>query len=135
MTTRATGTFEVKLSPQPNTVAEAPSLGRLLLDKQFFGDLEATSQGQMLAAHTAVADSAGYVALERVTGSLHGRQGSFVLQHSGLMNRGAGQLTITVVPDSGTEALAGLAGSMTIVIDEAGKHTYQFEYTLSDAAA
>ena len=134
MTTRATGTFDVKLSPQPNTESEAPSLGRLLLDKQFFGDLEATSQGQMLAARTAIDDSAGYVALERVAGSLHGRRGTFVLQHSGLMNRGVGQLTITVVPDSGTEALAGLAGSMTIAIDEAGKHTYAFEYTL-DAPA
>ena len=133
--THASGTFEVHLAPQPNSADEAPSLSRLLLDKQFHGDLAATSQGQMLAAHTAVADSAGYVALERVTGSLHGRQGTFVLQHSGLMNRGAGQLTITVVPDSGTEALKGLAGSMTIAIDEAGEHTYAFAYTLGDAPA
>src|SRR5687767_4285211 len=116
MTTRATGTFDVKLAPQPNTAAEAPSLGRLLLDKQLFGDLEATSQGQMLSARTAIDNSAGYVALERVAGRLHGRQGTFVLQHSGLMNRGAGHLTITVVPDSGTEELAGLSGSMTIAI-------------------
>ncbi len=130
MATHAIGTFDVKLSPQPNTEAEAPSLGRLLLDKQFHGDLEATGQGQMLAARTAVDDSAGYVALERVTGTLHGRQGAFVLQHSGLMNRGAGQLTITVVPDSGTDALAGLAGSMRIAIDGDGKHTHDLEYTL-----
>jgi hypothetical protein len=129
----ARGTFEVKLTPQPPTAAEEQSLGRLLLDKQFVGDLQGTSQGQMLAARTAVEDSAGYVALERVTGTLHGRRGSFVLQHYGLMTRGAGSLTVTVVPDSGTDELVGLAGSMTIDVD-AG-HAYVFEYTLAETPA
>lgn len=130
MNTRATGTFEVNLTPQPKAAGEEPSLSRLLLAKQFQGDLEGSAQGQMLAARTGVDNSAGYVALERVTGALHGQRGSFVLQHGGLMNRGAGQLSITVVPDSGSDALAGLAGSMTIAQDADGKHTYVFEYTL-----
>jgi hypothetical protein len=101
----------------------------MILDKQFHGDLEATSKGQMLAAGTAVQGSAGYVAMERVTGTLNGRSGTFVLQHSGTMNRGAPHLTLTVVPDSGTGELEGLAGSMTIDRAE-GKHSYGFEYTL-----
>jgi hypothetical protein len=100
------------------------------LDKQFHGDLEATGKGQMLAVGANVKDSAGYVALERVTGTLHGHSGSFALQHSGTMTRGAAQLTVTVVPDSGTGQLAGLAGKMTINIVE-GKHFYDFEYTLA----
>src|SRR5258706_10168790 len=106
---------------------EGADLGRMAIDKQFRGDLEGTSKGQMLAAGTAVKDSAGYVALERVRGTLNGRRGSFVLQHSGTLTRGAPELTITVVPDSGTEELAGLAGRMTITI-EGGKHTYDFDY-------
>ena len=130
MTNRATGSFEVKLSPQAaDDGSENPPVGRLLLDKQFHGDLEATSKGQMLAAGTAVKGSAGYVAIEQVTGTLKGRTGTFVLQHSGLMNRGEPQLTITVVPDSGTGDLAGLAGKMGIEI-AGGKHSYDFEYTL-----
>jgi hypothetical protein len=128
--TQARGTFEVKLTPQPpEASAGAAPIGRMLLDKQFHGDLEATSQGQMLAAGTEVKGSAGYVALERVTGTLHGRSGTFVLQHTGTMNRGTPQLTITVVPDSGTGGLTGLAGSLTIEIAD-GKHSYGFEYTL-----
>ena len=134
MANRATGTFEVKLTPQPADDAGAgSSLGRLTIDKQFHGDLEATSQGQMLTAGTAVKDSAGYVAIERVTGALMGRTGSFVFQHSGTMTRGAPQLSVTVVPDSGTGELAGLTGSMTILIAD-GKHSYQFEYALPVAA-
>ena len=103
MTTEASGTFDVKLIPQAleENVGD-PSVGRLSIDKQFHGDLEATSKGQMLAAGTDVADSAGYVALERVVGTLHGRSGTFALQHSGTMTRGAPTLLITVVPDSGT---------------------------------
>ena len=124
--TVARGAFEVKLSPQP---AGDDSLGRMLIDKQFHGDLEATSKGQMLAAGTAVNGSAGYVALERVTGTLNGRRGTFMLQHTGTMTRGAPQLTITVVPDSGTEQLEGLAGTMSIIIAD-GKHSYELEYTL-----
>lgn len=130
MTTRATGTFEVKLNPQPayNTI-EGALLGRLSIDKEFKGDLAATSKGEMLTAGTSVKNSAGYVAIERVTGSLSGRSGSFALQHNGTMDRGAPQLTIHVVPDSGTGPLAGLAGTMRIEISS-GKHSYIFDYTL-----
>ncbi len=124
--THATGTFEVKLTPQST---DAAGLGRMAIDKQFHGDLEAVSKGEMLSAMTEVKGSAGYVAMERVTGKLHDRAGSFVLQHSGTMNRGAASLSVTVVPDSGTGQLAGLAGKMAIVI-EGGKHSYEFEYTL-----
>jgi hypothetical protein len=130
MMSRASGPFDVKMTPQPPDAdaGEAP-IGRMILDKQFHGDLEAASKGQMLAAGTEVQGSAGYVAMERVTGTLHGRSGTFVLQHTGIMNRGTPSLTITVVPDSGTGELAGLAGSMTI--DRAGgNHSYAFEYTL-----
>jgi hypothetical protein len=128
--TRASGPFDVKMTPQPpdENAGDAP-IGRMSLDKQFHGDLEATSKGQMLAAGTEVKGSAGYVAMERVTGTLHGQSGTFVLQHTGTMNRGTPSLTITVVPDSGTGALAGLAGTMTIDIAD-GKHSYGFEYTL-----
>jgi hypothetical protein len=100
------------------------------IDKRFHGDLEATSKGEMLMAGTAVEGSAGYVAIEIVSGTLQGRSGTFVLQHSGTMTRGAPQLTITVVPDSGTGQLLGLAGRMTIII-AGGKHSYDFEYTLA----
>ncbi len=129
MTSRATGTFEVKVLPQ---VADEgfEAVGRMLLDKQFHGDLEATSKGQMLAAGTAVKGSAGYVAMEQVSGTLHGRTGTFVLQHSGTMNRGEPQLSVTVVPDSGTGRLVGLTGKMDIII-EGGKHSYEFEYALN----
>ena len=131
MTTRALGSFEVKLNPAaPGERLQDPTLGRLTIEKQFHGDLEATSQGQMLTAGTEIKDSAGYVAIERVTGTLHGRDGSFALQHSGTMTRGAPQLTITVVPDSGTGQLAGLTGRMTIAMAD-GKHSYDFEYTLA----
>src|SRR5215212_51625 len=106
-----------------------PSVGRMALDKQFHGGLEATSRGQMLAAMTEVEGSAGYVAIERVTGMLDSHKGTFALQHSGTMTRGVPQLTITVVPDTGTGELVGLAGTMTIDI-AAGKHTYDFEYTI-----
>ena len=108
---------------------ESPPLGRLSIDKRFHGELEATSRGEMLSAGTDVKGSAGYVAIERVTGRLAGRSGSFVLMHTGVMNRGVPQLTISVVPHSGTDGLVGLAGTMSIVIAD-GKHTYEFEYTL-----
>lgn len=134
MTTRASGTFEVKLNPEAqDELAGESTLGRMSIDKRFHGDLEATSKGQMLTAMTAVQGSAGYVAIERVSGTLHGRSGTFVLQHTGTMTRGAPQLTVTVVPDSGTGELAGLAGEMTIDISE-GKHSYEFEYTLAPAS-
>jgi hypothetical protein len=126
----ASGTFEVKLNPQPSedNVGD-PAIGRMSIDKQFFGDLEGTSKGQMLATHTAAEGSAGYVAIERVSGTLHGRSGTFALQHNGVMSRGDGQLTINVVPDSGTGELEGLGGKMTIHIVD-GRHAYEFEYTL-----
>jgi hypothetical protein len=125
---RATGAFIVTLTPQ---ACGEPTLGRMTIDKRFEGDLDATSKGEMLAAGTEVKSSAGYVALERVTGALHGRRGTFVLQHNGTMNRGAPQLTIAVVPDSGTAELAGLQGTMTIEI-AGGAHSYVFEYVLEN---
>ena len=127
---RAAGTFDVKLQPlKQEPPAEEAGLARLSIDKQFHGDLTATSKGEMMAVRTAVKDSAGYVAIERVTGTLAGRSGSFVLQHTGTAARGALQLTVTVVPDSGTDGLTGISGSMTIVVAE-GKHSYAFEYNL-----
>lgn len=127
MSGHASGTFEVKLEPQP---PDASGLGRLTIVKTFQGDLEGTSQGQMLAASTDTPGSAGYVALERVTGTLGGRKGSFVLQHYGVMSRGDGQLTVTVVPDSGTDDLTGLTGRFGITIVDK-KHLYDFEYELA----
>jgi hypothetical protein len=129
MTMHANGPFDVKLTPQPAEPDIDGDLGRMALDKTFHGDLEATSKGTMLSAMTGVKGSAGYVALERVTGTLHGRRGSFVLQHSGTMDRGAPALTISVVPDSGTDELVGLSGTMAIVIAQ-GKHNYGFDYEL-----
>jgi Protein of unknown function (DUF3224) len=126
----ASGTFEVKLSPQPLAHAGAdPALGRMTIDKTFSGDLQGTSEGEMLTAVSAIKGSAGYVAIERVSGSLHGRTGVFVLQHMGVMNRGAPQLSVAVVPDSGTGELAGLAGVLDIKIVD-GKHFYTFDYAL-----
>jgi hypothetical protein len=131
--THASGTFEVKLNPQPpDDKTEGSTLGRMSIDKQFHGDLEGRAKGQMLTAGTEVKGSAGYVAIERVTGTLNGRSGSFVLQHSGMLTRGAAQQSITVVPDSGSGQLVGLAGKMTVTI-AAGKHSYDFEYTLPAA--
>ena len=128
--TKATGTFEVKLNPQDQG-ADMP-VGRMQIDKQFQGDLAGTSKGQMLmASSSSVKDSAGYVAIEKVTGTLNGRRGSFYLQHNGVMTRGVGELTITVIPDSGTDQLAGLRGKMNIIIAE-GKHSYEFEYSLGE---
>jgi len=133
MSTRATGTFDVKVTPQASDDKGDGAVGRMTLDKQFHGDLEGTSKGQMLTAMTAVKGSAGYVAIERVTAVLRGRPGTFALQHTGIMNRGTPSLTITVVPDSGTDQLAGLAGTMAIIIAADGKHSYEFDYALADA--
>lgn len=131
MTTHASGTFEVKLNPQAaDDYADAATMGRMSIDKQFRGGLEGLSKGQMLTAMTGVKGSAGYVAIERVSGTLDGRSGTFVLQHSGTMTRNAPQLSITVVPDSGTGELTGLAGTMTIDV-AGGKHSYGFDYTLA----
>ncbi|MFZ0864816.1 MAG: DUF3224 domain-containing protein [Candidatus Sulfotelmatobacter sp.] len=129
MPNHATGPFDVKVTPQDDKSEDA-TLGRMTLDKQYHGDLEAIGKGQMLTAGTANKGSGGYVAIEKVTGTLHGRTGSFVLQHSGTMTGGVPQLTITVVPESGSGQLEGIAGKMTIKIAPTGKHTYDFEYTL-----
>lgn len=130
------GPFDVKLTPQTlHAEMQGPpfeKLGRMSIDKTFHGGLDARSRGEMLSSLTDVKGSAGYVAIERVDGSLDGRKGTFVLQHSGTMASGNQSLTITVVPDSGTGQLAGLEGRMAIVID-AGKHAYDFEYTLPEA--
>ena len=131
MTTHAIGTFDVKMEPQSEEKAEGASLGRLSLNKQFHGSLEGSSKGEMLTAMSDVNGSAGYVALERFSGSLNGRSGTFVLQHSGMMTRGTPQQSITVVPDSGTGQLKGLAGKMTVNIAD-GKHSYDFEYTVAE---
>ncbi len=125
------GAFDVKLTPQPADEREAAAfLGRMAIDKSFHGELEATSVGQMLAARGDQPTSAGYVAIERVTGTLAGRQGSFVLQHSGHSNPAGQSLEINVVADSGTDELKGLSGTMRIIIQPGGGHFYEFEYEL-----
>ena len=124
------GEFEVRLAPLPtHDTAEGSPLGRRSIDKTFRGDLAATSVGEMLAAGTAVKGSAGYVAIERVTGTLGGRAGSFVLLHTGVMDRGVPSLSVRVVPDSGTGELAGLTGTMAIEA-AGGKHLSVFEYAV-----
>lgn len=132
MTLHAKGTFEVKMTPQaPVDGVGDPSVGRMALEKQFSGDLRGTGKGQMLAVGTAVDGSAGYVAMERVHGSLHGREGSFALQHHGVMDRGTATLSITIVPDSGTDGLSGIAGVLSLTI-ESGVHHYDLAYSLPD---
>ena len=128
MTKHAHGTFEVKMTPQDDK-SDDKSLGRMTIEKQWHGDLEGTSKGQMLTGGDVTKGSAGYVAIEKVSGALNGRKGTFILQHSATMMRGEGQLTITVVPDSGTDQLEGLTGKMMIKIAD-GKHSYDFEYAL-----
>ena len=126
----ANGTFVVKLLPLTvEGQAEGTKLGRMSIDKTISGDLVATSVGQMLSAMSEFKGSAGYVAIERVDGTLNGRKGTFVLQHSGTMNRGAPSLSVAVVPDSGTGELVGLIGDFKINIAE-GKHSYEFSYSL-----
>jgi hypothetical protein len=133
VTTHAHGEFDVTLTPQPPDDAGAASpVSRMTIAKQFHGDLEGTSVGQMLAVGTAVEGSAGYVAMEQVTGTLRGRGGAFALQHSATMTRGVPRLSITVVPDSGAGQLVGLVGTMTIDIVD-GKHFYGFDYTLPES--
>jgi len=127
--TRATGTFDVKIKPLGTYNSTDLTLGRMSIDKQFHGILEGTSKGEMLSAGSSIKDSGGYVAMERVTGSLNGRAGSFVFQHSATMTRGVPNLSVTVVPDTGTGDLAGLTGSLRIIIDGT-RHSYEFDYTL-----
>jgi Protein of unknown function (DUF3224) len=132
----AKGPFEVKLAAQrpDNPQAEGSGHGRMSIDKHFHGDLEATSQGEMLSLMTETKGSAAYVALEKVTGTLGARRGTFVLQHSGTMNRGEPRLEILVVPDSGTGDLEGISGGMTIIIGPGGEHSYEMQYTLAGAS-
>lgn len=134
MSEHAAGAFDVKVVPQkPDTqIARAANLSRLTIDKRFHGDLEGISKGEMLATQTDTPGSAGYVALERVTGSLKGKNGSFVLQHNATLTRGAPTSSITVVPDSGTGELRGLQGKMTITVAGDGGHSYEFEFTLAE---
>lgn len=128
MNSHASGSFEVRITPMPaDDHAGDPAIGRMALDKEFLGDLRAVSKGQMLAMRTATSGSAGYVAIERVVGSLGERTGSFCLQHSGTMRRGAPTLALSVIPDSGEDGLSGLRGTMAIVITD-GTHFYEFDY-------
>lgn len=129
MSERASGTFDVDLTPVAAPDGSPGFFGRMRIDKQFSGDLSGASEGLMLAVRTVIDGSAGYVAMEKVTGSLAGRTGTFVLQHDGLMARGAPDLQIRVVPDSGTGDLTGLTGSMSIEIED-GRHSYVLEYDL-----
>ncbi len=129
--TQANGSFEIRLNPEAlSEPAAGTGLGRMSFNKVFQGDLVATSQGEMLSLRSSVLGSAGYVAMETVTGTLQGRNGSFVLQHSSTMTRGVAEQSINVVPDSATGELAGLAGRLVITIEE-GQHSYQFDYSLS----
>lgn len=125
----ATGPFDVKATPQDDKSAD-PLLGRFTLDKQYHGELEGTAKGQMLSAGTTVKGSGAYVAIEKVEGTLKGRSGTFVLQHTGSMSGGSFHLNVTIVPDSGTGQLAGIAGTMKIIIAPDGKHSYDLEYTI-----
>ena len=130
---RITGQFDVRISPEAlSATAQSSGLARMSLDKRYHGALDASGVGEMLSARAGVAGSAGYVALERVEGTLDGRHGSFYLQHSGSMTRGAPSLSVTVVPDTGTGQLQGLSGSLAIRIEE-GRHYYDFSYDISEA--
>ena len=133
LTKHAAGPFDVKITPEPLADKSADaSLGRMSIDKQYHGDLEATARGEMLTASTTVKGSGVYVAVERVTGTLQGRKGSFALHHTGIMTRNTPELKISVVPDSGTDQLVGITGTMSIKIDN-GKHSYEFDYTLPES--
>lgn len=133
MSTRARGTFEVQIVPLPvDAYTDATTLGRMTIDKQFSGDLVGTGKGQMLTGMGSVKGSAAYSAIERVTGVLAGKRGTFLLQHTGIMSNGAQSLVITIVPDSGTDELTGISGTLAIII-EGKKHSYDLEYTLPTA--
>jgi len=127
-TMHATGPFDVKMTPQDDKLGDG--LSRMLLDKQYHGDLEGTAKGQMLTGGISADHSGAYVAIEKFTGTLQGRSGTFVLHHTGIMTRGTPDLTILVAPDSGTGQLTGITGKMTVNIAADGKHSYDFEYTL-----
>ena len=130
-THKVTGEFSVKLNPIEGYAKgiDGVNLGRMSIDKTFTGELDATSTGEMLSAMTTTQGSAGYVAIEQVVGTLAGKQGSFVLQHFGCMDKGQDSLILNVIPDSGSNELTGLSGKMAIRI-EGGNHFYDFEYQL-----
>jgi len=130
-TNRVSRPFDVKMIPQEDKTVDGVT--RMVLDKQYHGDLDGTGKGQMLTGGINANKSGAYVAIEKFTGTLHGRSGSFVLHHTGIMTRGTPDLTILVAPDSGTDQLAGISGKMTINIAADGKHSYDFEYTLPAA--
>lgn len=132
MTARACGTFEIQFVHGPEDKIEGVSMGRRSADKQYSGDIEGTAKGEMLAALTNIKTSAGYVAMERVIGTLHGRKGTFLLQHAATTTATTRDFNVTVVPDSGTGQLAGLMGRMMIHIID-GKHLYEFDYTLPES--
>ena len=129
LTRHVSGQFDVKVTHQDDSSGD-PLLNRMTLDKQYHGDLEATGIGQMLTAGTEVKGSGAYAAIEKVTGSLEGKKGTFILQHTGTMRREVPQLAIVVVPDSGTGELQGISVKMKIKFAEGGKHFYELDYTL-----
>jgi hypothetical protein len=134
MTSKAAGTFEVKTAPlAPDEALSATSIGRYSLDKTFRGDLTGASAGEMLGAGSLATGTAGYVAIEEVTGTLNGLSGSFALQHLGTMDGGRFEINVQVVPGSGTGGLMGITGTMKINI-EGGKHSYELEYALPEGA-
>jgi hypothetical protein len=135
MNKRAAGPFDVKINPQPLALEDdkdGAARGRMSIDKQYHGDLEAAAKGEMLTAMSGTQGSAGYVAVEKVVGALGGRKGTFALQHNATMTRGEPYLNIIVVPDSGTGELVDLTGTMKIIIAEGGKHFYEFDYALPE---
>lgn len=127
----AQGAFNVDIQPDPPYLdQEGVKLNRNTVQKEYSGDLVGAAEAQMLAAYTDTPGSAGYVAIEHFTGSLHDKSGSFILQHNGIMNKGDGQLAVTIVPDSGTKELTGISGTLQIDIDDEGRHSYTLNYTL-----
>ena len=132
-THHVSGPFEVKVTHQDDSSGE-PLLNRMTLDKQYHGDLDATGMGQMLTAGTEIKGSGAYVAIEKVSGTMEGKKGTFILQHAGTMTREVPQLAIVVVPDSGTGELRGISGEMKIKFAEGGKHFYELDYTLEKSA-
>ncbi|WP_022976404.1 DUF3224 domain-containing protein [Nevskia ramosa] len=135
MTTQtASGAFDVTLAPlsldQPG---DDSARGRMRLDKRFHGGLDATGAGEMLTGMGSVSGSAAYVAIERISGTLNGKTGSFIVVHRGLMTRGAPELAVTIVPDSGTGELAGISGAMNLIVGN-GRHDYTIDYTLPASA-
>jgi hypothetical protein len=131
MTNHAKGTFEVKMTPLEDKTLEA-GIGRMNDDKQLHGDIEGTGKSQMLYAYGDKKESGAYVAIEKISGTLNGRKGTFILYHAGSMTAAGQEMNIYVVPDSGTDELTGISGKFNIIITD-GKHSYDFEYTLPAA--